>query len=154
MTKEELKALNKKIEERFGRASDNLPLYRVSWAPDQYEHRQGDHGEFSESGILIRRFIGVKYVPKYPFIGEAYVLEKRVPIILDEVRDDAKMNYEAVIDFPKDKEPWFEAIEWFLVLAMEGSDEAAKRVAQERMIEEDEKKYQREIDYFQGILEA
>lgn len=152
MSKDELAALNKKLKDTFGYQHDGFATYRVSWAPDQYEYRHGEHAEFTGSGILKNRFFGTKYVPKYVCVGDAYVLEKRVPIILNEVRDDSKMNYEAIIQFPKDKDPWFEAIEWFLKLGMEGPDALARETAAARLIKKEEDKYEREVRYFEEIL--
>jgi len=63
---------------RQGKTLDGRPLWRLSWSETQLEKRRGTFNEFTESGIFIRTFVGVKETPKYPYIQNRWILERYV----------------------------------------------------------------------------
>ncbi len=73
----DIKIINKAIE-KFARI-DGKPLYRLVWSDDQYEHRRGVFNDFTESGLFIRSYVGVREARKYTNIFERWVLEMLLP---------------------------------------------------------------------------
>jgi hypothetical protein len=79
-----------------GKTLTGLPLFRLSWSPEQFEHRKGTFDEFTKSGLFLRQFVGVKLVPKYPYLEDRWVLEKYTEpdyLTLQEL-PDIKFTYE------------------------------------------------------------
>lgn len=151
---EELANLNRKLKERFGSDEIGNAAYRVVWAPDQLEKRKGHFNDFLEgTNIFLRTFVGVREVQKYPAIGDKYILEILNPnIIGDELEVNKKLVYEYLMEFPENKPPWYEAIEYFLrMLNPEERAEAAREYV-ESMEKKEELKYENEIRYFEEIL--
>jgi hypothetical protein len=54
-------------------------IYRLIWSDSILEHRKGTFNEFTESGLFIRTFTGVKLLPKYNYIKDRWILEKWAP---------------------------------------------------------------------------
>ena len=69
--------INKYLKQ-FGLTENGKPRYRLVWSDDQLEHRRGEFNEFY-GHVLLRTTIGVREVPKYPFVQHRWVLECWVP---------------------------------------------------------------------------
>lgn len=106
--------------------------FRLVWGPSQRENRWGTFEEW-QGHIFLRTFTGVKDAPKYQSYGECFILEKLVPNYQPEVLVGVKTSYEPIWTFDsKDKDgnilhPWLEAIQYFMMIAVEGPQMAATR---------------------------
>ncbi len=95
-----LDTINKYLK-RFGLNDSNEPRFRVVWSNDQFEQRRGEFTEFYGT-IFVRVFVGVKRVPKYPYISDRYVLECWAPphqSFNDELPDAVNGTYEPIYVF-------------------------------------------------------
>lgn len=78
---ENIKRLNKKLDETYGRSDDGRPFFRISWSDSQTEKRFGTFREWLGTGpgaIFLREYTGVSERRKYPDIRERWVLEKLI----------------------------------------------------------------------------
>jgi hypothetical protein len=98
-TTPEVDKINELLERDYGKFDNALPMYRVVWSHDQYEHRYGTYKDFTESGIYIRTVSEVREVPKYrSYMSPQYVLEKCCPVPPD-CDLDQKVSYEPLFGF-------------------------------------------------------
>jgi len=76
-------------------------MWRVVWSEDQFEHRYGTYDDYTSSGIYLRTVTEVRYVKKYPWIRDRYVLEDLVVIPEINAGDlpATKMSYEPKYPF-------------------------------------------------------
>lgn len=91
--------INNLLIEKFGIDTvTGLPMWRVSWAPDQYNKRLGTYNDFTPSGIFIRSVTEVREVPKYPHLGGLYVLEHLlgIPSVNRNELPTATLTYECM----------------------------------------------------------
>lgn len=82
MLNETLESINQQLVDLYGIDTvTGLPLWRVVWSEDQFEHRLGTYDDYSPSGIYLRTVTEVRYVPKYrQWISNKYVLENLVVV--------------------------------------------------------------------------
>jgi hypothetical protein len=52
------------------------PIFRITWANDEFEMREGNYNEFTRSGLFIRTVHGIKRTPKYPQLKNIYIIEQ------------------------------------------------------------------------------
>lgn len=91
--------INNLLIDKFGIDTvTGLPMWRVSWAPDQYNKRRGTFNDFTEGGIFIRQVTEVREVPKYPHLGGLYVLEHLmgIPSVNANELPTASLSYECM----------------------------------------------------------
>jgi len=88
---------NRRLKDNYGIWENGLPNYRLVWSEDQYEKRIGEFDIVTESGIFLRKEVGVKEVPKYRYFREKWVLEKIFPINGPGLTE--KWSYEPVYAF-------------------------------------------------------
>lgn len=93
MTDAEL--INDKLELYYGRELDGRPRYRVVWSTTQIERRCGEFNEFYGE-IFLRKTIGIKDVPKYPYDPDRWVVEKLFYINNPEIISEKAGSYEPV----------------------------------------------------------
>lgn len=77
--------------------ASGLPMWRIAWSDDQYEHRLGTYEDRTESGLFIREVTEVRLVPKYSqWVPHKYVLEhlEAVPIQNMLELPEVKISYE------------------------------------------------------------
>ncbi len=72
---ENIKRINKYLEQIYGRALDNKPKFRVVWSNELTEVRHGSFDRYTESGIYLGSHEGIQRAPKYTYIRDKYVLE-------------------------------------------------------------------------------
>lgn len=100
---EKIEAINRQLVELYGIDTiTGLPIWRVVWSEDQFEHRHGTYDDYTPSGIYLRTVTEVRYVPKYrQWIQEKYVLERLV--LIPEMNSGdlpaTKMSYEPLYPF-------------------------------------------------------
>ncbi len=90
---------NIRLKDKFGIDTlSNLPLWRVSWAPAQFNKQFGTYRDFTESGIFIREVTEVRERPKYDYLGDLYILEMLMVIPEVNRRDlpTGNMSYECM----------------------------------------------------------
>lgn len=95
-TREEYNVL---LQDKFGiDTMSNLPIWRVSWAPSQFEKQHGTFTDFTESGIFIREVTEVREVPKYAHLNDIYILEMLmiVPQVNQQQLVGKKLSYECM----------------------------------------------------------
>ena len=94
--------INELLINHFGTDTiTGLPIWRVSWAPEQFEKRFGTWIDHTPSGVFIREVTEVREVPKYPHLREHYVLERLVgvPEYQQEELANAKISFEPIHPF-------------------------------------------------------
>lgn len=100
---EKVETINQSLQDLYGIDTiSGLPIWRVVWSEDQFEHRHGEYTDFSESGLYLRTVTETRYVPKYrQWIRERYVLERLVliPEISSGDLPATKMSYEPIFPF-------------------------------------------------------
>jgi len=78
---EKIETINQQLMDEYGIDTlTGMPMWRVVWSNDQFEHRLGTYEDYTESGIYLRTVTEVRYVLKYPWIKDKYVLEDLVII--------------------------------------------------------------------------
>lgn len=94
--------INNLLINHFGTDTiSGLPMWRVSWAPEQFEKRFGVWRDFTPAGIFIHEVIETREVRKYPHLTEHYVLERLVTVPEFQVKElaGAKISYEPIHPF-------------------------------------------------------
>lgn len=76
MDETKLKSFNNRLRDLYGLYYDGKPLYRLVWSDSQIEKRFGTW-EIWSGQIFIREFTGVHEAPKYPWIKNRWILERR-----------------------------------------------------------------------------
>jgi hypothetical protein len=97
-----VKQINELLINHFGTDTiTGLPIWRVSWAPEQFEKRFATWVDKTPSGIFIREVTEVREVVKYPHLREHYILERLVgvPEYQQAELADAKISYEPMHPF-------------------------------------------------------
>lgn len=133
MDKQERGNINHWLTLSYGYATDDRPNYRLVWGPDQYENRWGTFEEY-KGNIFIRRFTGVKHLPKYQEHGSVHIIEKFVPNFQPEILVGQFYSYEPIWVFDKKDvdgnivHPWLSAIQFFMKMAVDGPKNLASRL--------------------------
>lgn len=100
---EKIDTINRQLMDLYGIDTvTGLPMWRVVWSEDQFEHRLGTYDDVTESGIYLRTVTEVRYVPKYrQWIKDKYVLERLVviPEISQGDLPATKLSYEPMYPF-------------------------------------------------------
>jgi len=150
--------INKKLYER-GRSLDGRPILRVVWTSDEWEIRFGEHNEWSSSGnIWLSSWVGAKWVRKYNYMMDRWVLERLTFLPLDneivkkELPHARNGTYEPLHVFiDKNGNPlpvMWEAIEYALKVLYEGPGYKSSTEREEML----EKSYELETGQFEEIL--
>lgn len=95
---ENIDTINQFLMDTFGiDTDDSSPIFRVVWAPNQTEKREVHH---TDMGVILLH-PEVREMPKYPWIHEAYVLERRVLVPDQNLKELAgvKKSYEPIWAF-------------------------------------------------------
>jgi hypothetical protein len=106
-----VQALNLHLRMTYGIDTEStMPMYRISWAPDQYEKRMEN---VTPTGIQLLHPILME-LPKYPWVGPRWILE--ILVLVPEVNSNElaglKKSYECLWKFedrrkePVDPEMW------------------------------------------------
>ena len=80
---------------------NNEPKYRLVWSDDQREYRHGTFNDFYGE-IFLRSVTEVRFVPKYSYISERWILEKWIPperAMHPELPESYKGSYEVFYVF-------------------------------------------------------
>lgn len=95
-------AINNLLINHFGQDTvSELPMWRIAWAPEQFEKRFGLWRDFTTEGLFIKEVTELREVRKYPHLTEHYVLERLVAVPDYQVRElgGAKISYEPIHPF-------------------------------------------------------
>lgn len=98
----EVETLNQQLRDNFGIDTvKGLPIWRVSWAADQYEKRLAEYTDYTASGLFIRQVTEVREVPKYPWWKDIYILERLVLVPEQNIVElvGATISYECLWSF-------------------------------------------------------
>lgn len=90
---ENIETINQFLRDTFGiDTDDSWPIFRVVWSDDQYENRET---KYTDSGIELLT-PEVRRLPKYQWVQHAYILERRVLVPDDNLKELAgiKKSYE------------------------------------------------------------
>lgn len=125
--------INKWLLLSYGMDSNDRANFRLVWGPSQWENRWGTFEDW-QGRIFIRRFIGVRNLPKYQEHGDKYILEKLVVNYQPDILVGVIFSYEPIWVFDqKDRDgnilhPWLAAIQFFMKIAIDGPKMAATRM--------------------------
>ena len=95
-------AINNLLINHFGQDTvSELPMWRIAWAPEQFEKRFGLWRDFTTEGLFIKEVTELREVRKYPHLTEHYVLERLVAVPDYQVMElgGAKISYEPIHPF-------------------------------------------------------
>lgn len=95
---EKIETINQFLKDNFGiDTEDSLPIFRVVWSEDQFEKRLT---EYTDSGVKLLT-PEVRTVPKYSYLKDVYVLERRVLVPEQSQKELAglKKSYEPLWNF-------------------------------------------------------
>lgn len=101
-SKYEREQINTELINHFGVDTiTGLPIWRVAWAPDQYEKRFGTWEDYTQGGIYLKTVTEVREVKKYPHLPKHYILERLVQVPSANQKDlpDQKISYEPIHPF-------------------------------------------------------
>jgi hypothetical protein len=145
--------INSRLADFYGRdVSLDNPNYRIVWSTDQFEHRKGTYEDYDENGTFIRRVQEVRYVEKYPFYPNRWILES---LQFNELNPElfTKISYEPLWVFGEagsDPQPLWRAVQ--LIVNISKAVEKVKRT-QKDLDEEEFQKVQKERQLFKEILQ-
>lgn len=88
-------SINEKLLLYYGRELDGRQRYRVVWSTTQLETRVGEFNEFY-GDIFLRKFVGIKEVPKYPYDKDRWVIERLFYIKNPEILAEKPGSYEPI----------------------------------------------------------
>ncbi len=94
--------INQLLIDYYGRDTiSGLPIWRVSWAPEQFEKRFGTWEDYGQGGIFLRRVTETREMKKYPHLPEHYILERLVLVPEQQQMElcGAKISYEPIHPF-------------------------------------------------------
>lgn len=88
MISPEVKFINSELRREFG-LFFSRPKFRIVWTGDQFEKRFGAYHKYSSAGdVLLSRDVGVKEVPKYPYVDPPWwMLERAVEFQDKSIKD-------------------------------------------------------------------
>lgn len=98
---EKIETINQFLRDTYGiDTDDSLPIFRVVWSEDQFEKRLT---KFNDDGIELLT-PEVRTVPKYSYLKDVYVLERRVlvPEINREELAGLQKSYEPLWNFQQE----------------------------------------------------
>lgn len=91
---EKIETINQFLRDNYGiDTDDSLPIFRVVWSEDQFEKRLT---EYTDTGIRLLT-PEVRELPKYSYLKDVYVLERRVLV--------PEMNQKELAGLQKSYEP-------------------------------------------------
>lgn len=105
---EHIDTINKRLRDFYGvQIDNNNAKFRIVWSDEQFETRFGIFDNVSKAGIFLGTYEGYKFVRKYPYLPEQWVLERlvNVPPGTDLI---VKQSYEPIWGFGKNdpRECW------------------------------------------------
>lgn len=92
-----IKIINQRLKS-YGRAPDGSPLWRLAWSDDAREWRRGLFRDFYGQ-VIIREVFETRFVKKYDFIKERWILERWLPVRADELPESHSGSFEPVFVF-------------------------------------------------------
>lgn len=92
--------INQWLKDNYGQTVDSKAIFRLVWSTGLTEKRFGEYEEYTDSGIFLRSFKGVREVLKYPFAQNRWVLEK-IELLPENSDIIAKFSYEPFYVFQK-----------------------------------------------------
>lgn len=81
---ESVDTLNLRLSDLYGRSAEGRPYYRLVFSTSQTEKRRGEFEDYYGK-IFLRRFVGVREVPKYSYAKDRWILEVLLPIKNSEI---------------------------------------------------------------------
>lgn len=90
---------NSLLIDKFGIDTvSGLPIWRISWAQDQYVKQLGIFEDYTEGGIYLRTVKEVREIPKYPHLPGLYILEmlQAIPEVNLNDMPTGKISYECM----------------------------------------------------------
>ena len=149
----EYQRINWILEKRFGKELTGEPRFRISWSDSQIEKRLGTYNIYS-GPIFLRTETGVREVPKYPYIKERFVLERLIYHSNPEL-PASRISYEPLYVFEDSKcesLPLSEKVA--IIVCSLCLNPVTNALQRQRLFEElEEKELQKEIAYFEDVLD-
>lgn len=151
----EADAINYLLELRYHKeVVRGRPNFRLSWSTNQTEWRVGRYHLYYMENIFLREEVGKLEVPKYPYLPDCWLLEMFVYAPVEEIPESKNGHYEVIYPFLSAKrnplEPLFEVCEAFIWAIRHPEDPL---VVMNRLVDKDNKKHLKEIEYFKDILD-
>ena len=74
---EQIQTLNERLEERYGKADNSAPNWRIVFSEEIVEKRLGTFDDFTREGVYLRTVTEFREVPKYKqWIHNKWILER------------------------------------------------------------------------------
>lgn len=151
----DIEIINNWLAEFGGKNDLQQPIFRLSWSNDQYEWRRGTFNVYS-GDLFVRTEVGDRYVRKYNYIHERWILEKWFPqsLVKNEETPAVKNgDYEPFYVF-QDKygnylEPTRKVVEFIFYAMMKGRASTEQDIMNEILIKEDQ-----EIQTFMDMIDT
>jgi|SRR6186713_267284 len=148
---DELK-INRWLKEHFGTSLDNRANFRIAWTTGLTEKRFGEYNDFlNGTDILLRRYKGVREVPKYPFYKDRWVLEK-LQYIGDNKELMEKTGYEPIWIFQTASGEFLPLVHRAVAFFMHFYTNKGKMPSASDLQDDEEAKFQQEVEYFKQYL--
>jgi len=128
------------------------PIFRLTWANDQFEMREGTYNEF-RGDLFVRTVYGVKKTPKYPYFKDIWVLEQYFGperCATEQIKDHN--GYECIYAFRDAKGNWLPLNLRVVELIMKAKKEfrksqmLSKSILQALIDEKEKKNYELDLD--------
>lgn len=150
---EQVRLINEKLERLFGKhAIKNLPNFRLSYAGEQFEKRQGTFSVYC-GDIFLREESGIREVKKYAYLDDdTWLMERLVPNLHQDVME-GDYTYECFYAFKKiDHVPPLRAVIFVMnmLLVVGGTQPKTEKEAVAR----DEERKQRESKKIREMLDT
>lgn len=152
---EDIKRLNKKLDETYGRSVDGRPIFRIVWSDSQTEKRVGTFREYI-GPIFLREETKLAERKKYPDIKSRWILEKLIfpPAPYCYELDLINGSYEPIWTFEGKggifvKPEWW-ACEQLCKFAIYGPE---RRLTASELEDIDQKAFEKEVQHNLDVLE-
>lgn len=108
---EDMKAINKRLDDTYGRSPHGFPWFRLVFSDHELEQRDGTR-EVYAGPVYLRTETGPALCKKYTYLKDQFVLEKfyyhdeKIELEVQPAAEGVRATYEAIWAFPnKDGQP-------------------------------------------------
>ena len=138
---ESVRLINQKLVERYGKADDGRPVFRLVWSDSQHETRIED----MRNGIYLPYKIAMD-LPKYSYLSERWVLEKLVYHPCPEIPESFNGHYEPVYVFQDRNGNYLSPYFWACEAAIDSVNTPKEKESENAMRTREEKENEKKVE--------